>query len=201
MDEGRVAVIVLAAGLSRRYGAEDKLWQPFDGRPLIQHTLETLTCAKPDTIDPRSRFIVLQPNSAEGRTISAAHGFFVVDNPLFENGMGTSIAAGVAHLGPAIAAAFIVLGDMPRVRAETYRDLRNAWRADPSCNAYVPVVDGRRGNPVLFARSAFPALQSLSADRGARTLIDIGTLHARNVPCDDPAIFFDVDTKSASTTS
>lgn len=35
----RIAVIVVAAGRSRRMGGVDKLWLPLGGRPLIEHTL------------------------------------------------------------------------------------------------------------------------------------------------------------------
>ena len=41
------ALVVLAAGASRRFGTENKLLQPLFGKPLLCHTLER-AAALPD---------------------------------------------------------------------------------------------------------------------------------------------------------
>ena len=38
----RISGLVLAGGLSRRFAGEDKGWQPYRGRPLIEHALDQL---------------------------------------------------------------------------------------------------------------------------------------------------------------
>ena len=84
------ALVLLAAGLSRRMG-QDKLLMKRHGKPLYRFSLE-LMGSFPDT----SRLVV----SNIGEIIDAAQalGFHTIGNPLAAQGMGTSVAAATACL-------------------------------------------------------------------------------------------------------
>lgn len=43
LSHPKVTGLVLAGGLSRRFAGEDKAWQIFQGRPLLEHALELLS--------------------------------------------------------------------------------------------------------------------------------------------------------------
>jgi len=88
-------------------------------------------------------------------------------------------------------AAMIVLGDQPFVASATMDLLIAEYGRAQPCSA-VPTYDGRRGNPVIIARSLFGELMELRGDVGFRA---IAARHAvLEVPVEDRGILLDVDT-------
>ena len=87
-----VHCIVLAAGTSTRFGASKMLAQ-FDGEPMVRRVLQTVKRA---AIGPVH---VVTGHDAE-RIAVAVDGLCddCAHNPLYRDGMGTSIAAGIASL-------------------------------------------------------------------------------------------------------
>ena len=60
---------------------------------------------------------------------------------------------------------------MPNVVPRLIDDLIDAFEARPALLAVAPLRDGRRGNPVLLARSLFDQAMRLAGDEGARGLL------------------------------
>ena len=79
------ALVVLAAGASRRFGTENKLLQPLAGKPLLCHTLERAAAL------PVARRVAVC--SAESAPLAEAAGFTVVLNPQPELGQSHSLIA------------------------------------------------------------------------------------------------------------
>jgi molybdenum cofactor cytidylyltransferase len=107
-------------------------------------------------------------------------------------GLSASLRAGLAAVPPSASGVFIFLGDMPRVPAAISTKLADAAKL---CNilAAAPVHDGRRGHPVLVARSLFSRLLTLRGDEGARRILDeLGPALAL-VRTDDSGVLLDVD--------
>ena len=70
--------------------------------------------------------------------------------------------------------------------------------ADPARgNIVVPMKDGRRGNPILWPRDLVAEMQQVQGDVGARGLLQLHADRIDAVPCEDDAIFADVDTPEA----
>ncbi|ESQ77469.1 NTP transferase domain-containing protein [Asticcacaulis sp. AC402] len=155
------AVIVLAAGLSRRFGDADKLMALLRGRPMVAHVLDTVRA-----VEAGQRVVVTQAGSG---VLALAEGFDVVVNPDPEAGMGLSIALGVAALRPDVEAVFFALGDMPFVETSVFGVL-----AAVEADIVVPEYDGRQGHPVLFRRACFEELRRLDGQAGARRVIENG---------------------------
>jgi molybdenum cofactor cytidylyltransferase len=61
----------------------------------------------------------------------------------------------------------------------------------------VPTVQGKRGNPVLFARRFFAEMESVSGDVGARHLIGESPELVREVDMADGGVLLDIDTPQA----
>jgi molybdenum cofactor cytidylyltransferase len=175
------AVIVLAAGLSRRFGDGDKLMAQVQDRPVIAHVLDTVRAA-----EVSQRVLVTR---AESAVVELADGFEVVVNPDPEAGMGLSIALGVQALRPEVTGVFVVLGDMPFVEASAYAAL-----AATDGDIVVPAYDGRQGHPVLFRRVCFEELSRLSGQAGARRLIDSGQYEVVTVALEGRGGLVDLDT-------
>jgi len=186
----RVAAIVLAAGFSRRFGAANKLLATLREKPAIAHVLKRVAST------PFSgRFVVVNPDGADIAALCDPRRFVLVENKDAAAGIGRSIAAGVKRAGNADAA-LIILGDMPLVARETYSAILDAFSKNPNKLIIAPEYEGRRGHPVLFARSLFAALMALNGDAGAKSVIEQNTRSQLLVPVIDPGVLRDFDTAS-----
>lgn len=169
------SAVVLAAGASRRFGADDKLCAEFDGKPVLRHVLDGLATLGLGEI------LVVTRAPLEG----VAH----IVNPHPEDGMGRSLALGIAALKPC-EATFIVLADMPLVMPGLYHEMATAL---PGHDIVVPVHDGQNGHPALFASACFDDLRRLSGDHGARDLVRSGCYRVRRIEA-GAFILADIDT-------
>jgi molybdenum cofactor cytidylyltransferase len=191
--EGRsVAAVVLAAGQSRRMGGPNKLLEEVGGKPLVRRAVE-------QALASAARPVVVVTGHQRDGVEAALAGLPVqlVHNPDFADGLSTSLKAGIAALPAESDAAVVCLADMPQVDA-TLLD-RMAAAFDPARGALivVPTFEGKRGNPVLWARRFFPELSALQGDVGARHLIGTYVDAVTEVPVDGRSAFFDVDTPAA----
>ena len=180
----RTAAILLAAGLSRRFGAEDKLLSDHHGRPLVDHaaaTLAGLPCAR--------HIAVVRVGAPKLRALLEARGFAVVENDAPETGMARSLALGIMAAGDA-EAALIALGDMPAIPAAHLAAL--CARLSPDAPIAATAGPSRPMVPAAFVASVFARLQALTGDRGAQdVLADVPTVAL------DPALLFDIDCRAA----
>jgi molybdenum cofactor cytidylyltransferase len=87
--------------------------------------------------------------------------------------------------------AFVLLGDMPAIDPSTPTRLAQALSGPGGIVA--PTFLGRRGHPVLFGATWFPALRALSGDEGARALVESAGARLARIPVEDPGIHLDVD--------
>ena len=161
------------------------------GRPLVRIAAEEALASRADGV------IVVTGHQRE-RVEQALAGLEVrfVHNPDFAEGLSTSLKAGLAAVPAEADGAIICLGDMPQVRADMIDRLIGAF--DPARGALivVPVIAGKRGNPVLWSRRFFPELAALEGDVGARHLIGGYGEAVVEVPADAAALV-DIDTPEA----
>jgi molybdenum cofactor cytidylyltransferase len=186
----RIAAIVLAAGRASRMGS-NKLVAELDGEPIVRRTVRAV-------LGSRARPVIIVTGHEADAVRGALAGLDVsfVHNPDFADGMSTSLRAGVAAAG-AVDGALICLGDMPRLEAEHFDAVIDAYRAGGPEDIVVPTCDRKRGNPVLWPRGYFAEIAALSGDVGGRALLDRHAENVRLVGIDDPAILVDVDTPAA----
>jgi molybdenum cofactor cytidylyltransferase len=183
----KLAAIVLAAGSSTRMGQTKQLLR-LNESTLLASVLQTIRAAQiPEIV------IVLGHNADEIRRSLDAQTARIVLNPNHAAGLSSSLQAGLAALAPATDAAFIALADQPYVRAETYTAVGDAYTRTRA-PIVIPTHNGKRGNPVLLARSIFPELMKLEGDVGARAVFAHHAGEILKVPVDDPGILIDFDT-------
>lgn len=189
MPDIPVAAVLLAAGRGTRFGPDPKLLANLEGKPLVRHAAEAALASS-------ARPVVVVLGAHAGAVRAALHGLDLafVENAEFAAGLSTSLRAGLAALPARTAAAVILLGDMPRVTPAQIDRLATAYRAaGRPLSAIVPVVEGRRGNPVLLDRSVLAdALATLTGDHGAGPLLK-GRADVLEVP-GEPGTTLDVDT-------
>ena len=134
-----IVAILLAAGQSTRFGG-NKLMHPMeDGTPMVLACARTLVHAGVTTI------AVVADTGNEVAGLLSKEGVEVFENPLASDGIGTSIACGVAAKADADGW-IITLADMPWIPESTIRTV--ATRLRQEADIVAPVYQGRRGHPV-----------------------------------------------------
>ena len=98
-------------------------------------------------------------------------GVKIIHNPAYEDGLSTSLRAGLESLPAGIDGVVVLLADMPAVDAATIDRLIGAFNPETGALLVVPTFAGKRGNPVLWAARYFPALMAVQGDTGGRHLI------------------------------
>jgi len=165
-DLGQTAVILLAAGLSRRYGAVGKLVATYAGQPLAEHAAGTIA-----GLPFERRIAVCRSGDDDLVDILRPFGFEVIRNPDSARGMSSSLALGVEAVGRP-QALLVCLADMPLVTADHLRAV--VARVEPG--GIVASAAGPRAPatpPAAFAREYIPELLRLEGDKGARHLLQI----------------------------
>jgi molybdenum cofactor cytidylyltransferase len=192
-EHGRqIAALVLAAGRSTRMGGPNKLLAEIGGKPLVRIAAE-------QALASRARPVVVVTGHQRDKVEAVLAGLDVqrVHNPDFAEGLSTSVKAGLAALPESVDGAIVCLGDMPQVTAALIDKLAAAFDPEKGALVVVPVIEGKRGNPVVWARRFFPELMAIDGDVGARHLIGRYPEAVAEVPLTDTAALVDVDTPDA----
>jgi len=185
-----VAGVVLAAGMSSRFGESNKLLAMIDGEPLVRHALRSFLDSGLTPV-----FVVVGHESQAVREAVGGTGATVIDAPEYEQGQSVSVGAGTAAAAETNAVAAVFLpGDMPFVDPATIRTLISVYDAGVG-DALAPAFDGRRGNPVLFDRRHFDKLRRIEGDVGGRRVL-LESDEAALVAVEDNGIQIDVDTQA-----
>ena len=187
MSLPRHALLVLAAGASRRLGEAKQLLR-INGESLVRQAVRAgLSTA------PAQALLVL---GASPRDIAAEVGDLPVTPlicPDWQAGLGASLARGLGALDDDVAGALVLVCDQPALDATHLQALVAAWRQDPACAA-ASAYAGVLGVPALLPRAWFEQLSAGRDDRGARTLL---RHHASRVfAVAAPALAQDLDTPS-----
>jgi molybdenum cofactor cytidylyltransferase len=189
---GRVAALVLAAGQSRRMGRHNKLLALLDGKQMVSHVVDAALASKADPV------IVVTGHDRD--RIERAIGkrkVAWVHNPRYEDGLSTSLRAGLDALPQDAEGVLVLLGDMPLIRPDQLNRLINAFNPTEGRAIVVPTVRGKRGNPVLFATSFVPKMREIGGDVGARHLLGEHAEAVFEIELEDEAALLDVDTPEA----
>jgi len=189
------AVILLAAGFSRRFGSDKRL-VGVNGEPMLLASLGNLRSAM-DGVSRLDLQVVIRARDSLVAPLltSALRGKpeCLVQAPTWPVGMGVSIATGLDALlrrGCKPDSVAICLADMPFLQGETLRRLLFASRPDTIC---VPMFEGQRGHPVVFGRHFFPELLKLRGSRGAQKILRAHPDVIREYPVDDAGVILDID--------
>lgn len=191
--------LLLAAGLGTRFdpsGRRLKLLEPAqDGprtglpialaaaHPLLSTLSQVVAVVRPPD-HPHQRALHQLLESAGCRLVICGHA---------AEGMGTSLACGVASSAPDATGWLVALADMPSISSETIQVVAAALAQGHPTVA--PYHRGERGHPVGFARQCREALLALAGDAGARAVLDRYPPH--RIAVDDPGVIHDIDQPAA----
>jgi len=169
-----IAILLLAAGASSRMQGRDKLMEDVDGQPLL-----TLMCRRA-ALTGLPVYVTL-PSSKHPR--ATAIGMATpVPVPDAQDGMSASIRRGVAALPEKAEAVMILPADMPEIETQDLLKIAAHFHGVTSPVLRATAADSTPGHPVLFPRRCFEALQNLSGDQGARSILKGETVQTIPLP-------------------
>ena len=182
----RTAILLLASGLSSRFGTGDKLMANLDGLPVLARAAGALA-----NRPVARRVAVVGTDQAARKAYLKTRDFEIVLNPAPEDGQGRTLAMGIKHVRDATEAdsVLILLGDMPFVTDTHLAGLAEALSQGAS--AAMSETGGRLSPPALFRRDHFDQLAAITGDRGARRIFE--TIPARQVVAAAPDLLMDID--------
>lgn len=183
-----VAGVVLAAGGGSRFGRPKALVE-FGGSTLIRRSAATLSIAGCRPVVA----VAGAQAAAVARSARGATGCVVV-NPRWEEGLATSLRAGLGALtSETVEAAVVTLVDQPMVTPQLIERLVAAW--SPGTAAVAASYDGIMRTPVLFDRTIWCEVsESAHGDAGARGWLRANPDRVVVVACDDVGAADDIDT-------
>jgi molybdenum cofactor cytidylyltransferase len=165
--EAGVAVAVLAAGRGSRLATDaPKPLAELRGRPLVSWAVSA-------AIASGLRPVVLVVGHHGGAVTRAApEGVLVARSRRWRRGISRSLRTALQALESRaeVGAVCVGLADQPLVGPDAYRRLAGAYRG--GARLAVATYRGKRGNPVLLARSLWAEARRLDGDVGARALMD-----------------------------
>ena len=170
-----ISGLILGAGASQRLGPPKQLL-PFRGTTMLGWVVDQAQrAAGLDEI-----VVVLGRAADQVRERVDFGAARVVENPVFTEGCASSYRAGLAALNPESEAIVIILGDQPGIAPEIIDRLASEWRRKEAPIALCS-YQGRKGHPMIFARSMFDQLQGLHGDKAAWKLVDANSASVQEV--------------------
>jgi molybdenum cofactor cytidylyltransferase len=188
----RIAAIVLAAGKSSRMAPANKLFVEIDGRSLLAHAVDAAAASQ-----AVATIVVVGNEAARARAALGNRNVTVVDNPNFADGLASSLRAGLAAVPADCEGAVVLLADMPGVTGAHIDRLIAAYSPADGRAICVAARNGKRGNPVLWARRFFAEMQTLDGDQGARSLVRRHEDAVCEIDMPDDGVLVDLDTPEA----
>lgn len=185
-------IVVLAAGLSRRYGGNKLLEERISEEPLYEVTLDKLSRFSDCVCVVVTRFDEIEAAAKQ-------RGMVVVRNGVPELGISHSLHLGLLaclERNPYLRGVLFMVCDQPYLRAETMERMLEEGLAHPQaivCASH----EGRRGNPVLWDTCYMSDLLSLTGDAGGRQIIKKYQENVRLVECGEKELQ-DVDIRTES---
>jgi molybdenum cofactor cytidylyltransferase len=182
----QIAGILLAAGSARRFGAPKLLHPLHAGVPVAAAAAQALMQVLPNTL------AVVKPGDHALIEVFTELGLHIVENPLADEGMGSSLAAGVNATATIRADGWLImLADMPWIQPATISAL--ADRLESGASIVAPVCAGQRGHPVGFSSHWLQPLRDLCGDKGARDLIANNLDALELLATEDVGVLQDID--------
>ena len=166
----RIDCFILAAGMSKRMGNENKLLKKIDNKTILNHTLNNHIESKINNINlilGHQKDIILK--HIDQQKIS------IIENNDFKSGMLSSILKINENISSKTTGILISLADMPFVTSEDINKLLEIFNKNDQKIICIPENKGKLGNPILLPKEIYEDLirdiSKLSNDKGLKKLI------------------------------
>lgn len=183
----KVSAIVLAAGLSRRMGAENKMGLIYKGKPLVHHVI--------DQLKESSVHELIIVTSEVSRDLFPNQE--IVLNTQYKTGMTSSIQAGVRAASADTEGYMICLGDQPLIQTQDYDLIIQAFAnylKNDEKGITIPTYKEKKGNPVVFPSTYKNEILNHQMLEGCKGILQSNKKHVYAIQMNHESILQDVDT-------
>lgn len=183
----KCSAIILAAGLSRRMGARNKLLLQVNDIPMIRHMVQTYSAVATDVI------VVTGHEAKKIEAALAGTDVKFVFNPDFAQGQRSSVVCGLRAVA-ADRSVLMGLGDQPHLTADDLRALIDAHQAADPARISIPMAQGQRGNPILIPTTLRARLLADRTSPGCKKFTRAHPEHVQFHQLNAAGFYADVDT-------
>ena len=184
-----ISGVILCAGESSRMG-QPKALLSIGGQTFIERIVDALRKAGLQNI------IVVLGHDAEAMRQKIAHlPVTILVNPEYRTGQLSSLRVAIRHLLPndRCGGLLVHLVDHPYIDAALVNLLIERFEDSGKLIA-VPRFHGKRGHPVIFARSLLDELLNAPEDQGAKAVVNAHRDETLEIETEDEGITLDIDT-------
>ncbi len=193
----KISGVILAAGKGHRFDGVKQCAEVVAGKSLINQVTMQALASDLDKIvlvlgykkdDVMKTLTSLEPNEK----------LTIIENPNYEQGMSTSLKAGLENLIESTDAVMFILGDQPRVTTELLNKLLDTYKKSNAqlCLPLVKTPAGDRfGNPVIISRKLYPELMNITGDIGAREVVKNNISYAKYLELSDDSSQMQINTR------
>ena len=183
----RISAILLAAGLSQRAGAEDKLLLKYDGKPILQHAVDLLSGLPKSPVFEK---IIVTSLDKSGH-IRIPEGVKLILNKKPEIGQSESIRLGIrAATGNFY---MFMVADQPKLTVEDIEPLIMSALSYRDKIIY-PTIEGSPTTPTIFPAFFKNELQALTGDNGGKEIRNNNPKSRVAIKIKNPDNFLEIDT-------
>ncbi len=147
-----------------------------------------------ESVTPGRVLVVLGAHSLRLRALLARNyaSLRIVNNTSWQDGIASSLLAGIDTVPPAATGVLVLLSDQPGVGAGSLQRLVAAWQRQPS-RAVAAGYESGFGVPAILPRRVWRQLRELRGDVGAKAVL--GNAGSNTMVLNMPEAAFDVDTR------
>ncbi len=190
MDKRPTAGIILAAGMSTRFGRLKQLLEIGDSTILAM----VIDAAVKSGLE---RIVAVLGHEADA--VSASLGDRLMNsristavNPRYHEGMSTSLKCGLMEVRDEFPSIMVMMGDQPLLSHDVINLVLGSFRSSDK-DICVPVCKGKRGLPACFTKRFYDGIMGITGDTGAREIIGKNPEDVLTVEVEDPTFFMDID--------
>ena len=190
----RVAIILLAAGEGRRMGSIPKALIKKDGKSFLEHFCVAASQIRPIELIVVTGYHADEIEASLSGIQDASMNIRIIRNPDPARGQASSVRIGLEGLHTEFDVLIMALSDQPYVGIDELRLLLAQFQQRSASQEIVmPIVNGHRGNPVLFSRKVVDEIKA-TPKMVCRAYMDQHPQLIRYFETENTAFIQDVDT-------
>ena len=165
----KVACFILAAGMSKRMGSENKLLKKYKNKIIINQTLKNHSESKLEKLN-----IIIGHDKESLKDTLKNFQIGVIENDNYMSGMLSSIKRINDYIDNEVTGIMISLADMPLVSSKDINSILDTFLLHDEKKICIPEFNGRLGNPIIIHLEIYKKIiqnENLLKDKGLKSTI------------------------------
>ena len=165
----KVACFILAAGMSKRMGSENKLLTQYKNKIIINQTLKNHSESKLEKLN-----IIIGHDKESLKDTLKNFQIGVIENDNYMSGMLSSIKRINDYIDNEVTGIMISLADMPLVSSKDINSILDTFLLHDEKKICIPEFNGRLGNPIIIPLEIYKKIiqnENLLKDKGLKSTI------------------------------